>query len=178
MNPAHLVPLVEVSYSEDTSDASKEYLTGVLKRIGKVPVLCTASAGYIVPRIQSLAMNEAVRLADEGVASVEDIDNAVRVGFGLRFAVLGLLEFVDWGGGDILYYASNYLADTIGERYRPPEIVHENMEQGRNGMREGQGFYDYQDMDVPAYQERRIGEFTNLLQALNLAPRYNGARLT
>ena len=56
-------------------------------------------------------MNEAARMVEEGVA--EDIDTAVRLGFGLRFSVLGLLEFIDWGGGDILYYASRYLASWL-----------------------------------------------------------------
>ena len=65
--------------------------------------------GYIVPRIQALAMNEAARMVEEGVASAEDIDKAIKYGFGLRFAVLGMLEFIDYGGGDILYYASRYL---------------------------------------------------------------------
>ena len=54
-------------------------------------------------------MNEAARMVEEGVASAEDIDIAIRTGFGLRFSVLGLLEFIDWGGGDILFYASQYL---------------------------------------------------------------------
>ena len=80
---------------------------------GKTPVMCAPSAGYIVPRIQALAMNEAARMVEEGVASAEDIDTAVRLGFGLRFSVLGLLEFIDWGGGDILYYASRYLAGAL-----------------------------------------------------------------
>ncbi|WP_369126593.1 3-hydroxyacyl-CoA dehydrogenase family protein [Vogesella mureinivorans] len=56
-----------------------------------------------MPRIQALAMNEAARMVEEGVASVEDIDIAIRTGFGLRFSVLGLLEFIDSGGGDICY---------------------------------------------------------------------------
>jgi 3-hydroxybutyryl-CoA dehydrogenase len=81
----------------------------LLEGIGKVPVVCAATPGFIVPRIQALAMNEAARMVEEGVASAEDIDKAIRYGFGFRYAVLGLLEFIDWGGGDILYYASRHL---------------------------------------------------------------------
>ena len=84
----------------------------LLEEIGEVPILCKASPGYIVPRIQALAMNEAARLVEEGVVTADDIDEAVRYGFGLRFAALGLLEFIDWGGLDILYYASGYLGKT------------------------------------------------------------------
>jgi len=103
LNPAFLVPLVEVSPHEKTDKTVTARLTELLEEAGKVPVICKASPGYIVPRIQALAMNEAARLVEEGVASAEDIDKAVRYGFGLRFAVLGLLEFIDWGGLDILY---------------------------------------------------------------------------
>jgi 3-hydroxybutyryl-CoA dehydrogenase len=98
----------------------------LLKRIGKVPVQCSPAAGYIVPRIQALAMNEAARMVEEGVASAEDIDTAIRVGFGLRFSVLGMLEFIDWGGGDILFYASHYLAQAIDPRFLPPNVIAEN----------------------------------------------------
>ena len=58
-------------------------------------------------------MNEAARMVEEGVASAADIDKAIKYGFGFRFAVLGMLEFIDWGGGDILYYASRYLTQAL-----------------------------------------------------------------
>jgi 3-hydroxybutyryl-CoA dehydrogenase len=109
LNPAYLMPLVELSRSDQTSNEVLTQLKQFLQAIGKVPVVCNAKAGYIVPRIQALAMNEAARMVEDGVASAEDIDIAIRTGFGLRFSVLGLLEFIDWGGGDILYYASQYL---------------------------------------------------------------------
>ena len=100
----------------------------LLESVGKVPVVCAARPGYIVPRIQALAMNEAARMVEEGVASAEDIDKAIKYGFGIRFAVLGMLEFIDWGGGDILYYASRYLTGALGnERYAAPDIVERNM---------------------------------------------------
>ena len=74
----------------------------MFKSIGKIPIKCSPSPGYIVPRIQTLAMNEAARIYQEKIASSEDIDKSVIYGFGLRFAVLGLLEFIDWGGVDTL----------------------------------------------------------------------------
>lgn len=114
LNPAYLIPLVELSRSEQTSDQTVLALKSFLTSMGKVAVVCNAKAGYIVPRIQALSMNEAARMVEEGVASVEDI--AIRTGFGLRFSVLGLLEFIDWGGCDILYYASQYLERELGER--------------------------------------------------------------
>ncbi|MFY1838422.1 3-hydroxybutyryl-CoA dehydrogenase [Achromobacter xylosoxidans] len=176
LNPAYLIPLVEVSPGPRTSDAALQDLLAVLRLAGKTPVRCAPAAGYIVPRIQALAMNEAARMVEEGVASAEDIDTAVRLGFGLRFSVLGLLEFIDWGGGDILYYASRYLSGALDARFAAPAIIERNMEQGRNGLREGQGFYDYGGMDVEAYKLRRLGELCARLEIMGLLPRFDGAR--
>jgi 3-hydroxybutyryl-CoA dehydrogenase len=170
LNPAFLVPLIELSPTPQTDRAVVEEFKSLLTSIGKVPVECAASPGYIVPRIQALAMNEAARLVEEGVATAEDIDKAVKYGFGFRFAVLGLLEFIDWGGGDILYYASRYLAGAMNDkRFETPKIVHDNMAAGRNGLREGKGFLDYSGMDVPAYRRARLAEFQRMLQQAGLA---------
>jgi len=169
LNPAYLVPLVEVSPGARTDPAVARRLTALLERVGKVPVVCKASPGYIVPRIQALAMNEAARLVEEGVASAEDVDRAIKYGFGLRYAVLGLIEFIDWGGGDILYYASRYLREAIGdERFAAPKIVEDNMHAGRLGLRSGRGFYDYSDVDVERYKRERLGAFVALLKHLDL----------
>lgn len=176
LNPAYLIPLVEVSRGPRTNDAALQALLDVLRQAGKVPVQCAPSAGYIVPRIQALAMNEAARMVEEGVASAEDIDTAVRLGFGLRFSVLGLLEFIDWGGGDILYYASRYLEGEIGPRFASPDVIARNMEQGRNGLRDGKGFYDYTDVDVDAYKMERLGQLCKRLEVMGLLPRAGGAR--
>ena len=175
LNPAHLMPLVEVSRSDATAAATVERVVALLRRVGKVPVVCAPSAGYIVPRIQALAMNEAARMVEEGVASAEDIDTAIRTGFGLRFSVLGLLEFIDWGGCDILYYASHYLARAIDPRFLPAAIVSDNMRECRDGLRDARGFYDYADVDVPAYLHKRLGEFSSLLDNTGLAPVFNAA---
>lgn len=173
LNPAYLIPLVELSRSEQTSDQTVLALKYFLTSIGKVAVVCNAKAGYIVPRIQALAMNEAARMVAEGVASAEDIDIAIRTGFGLRFSVLGLLEFIDWGGGDILYYASQYLERELGERYSTAEIVVENMRNGRNGLREQQGFYQYEGLDISAYKQQVLQTFLNRIEASGLKPKFN-----
>ncbi|PPA75063.1 3-hydroxyacyl-CoA dehydrogenase [Achromobacter spanius] len=175
LNPAYLIPLVEVSAGPRTADAALQALLAVLRQAGKTPVQCAPTAGYIVPRIQALAMNEAARMVEEGVASAEDIDTAVRLGFGLRFSVLGLLEFIDWGGGDILYYASRYLEAQIGPRFASPDVIAKNMEQGRNGLRDSKGFYDYADLDVDAYKMQRLGQLCKRLEVMGLLPRFDGA---
>jgi 3-hydroxybutyryl-CoA dehydrogenase len=170
LNPAYLIPLVEISPGAATDPAIIASVKALLEGIGKVPVVCASTPGFIVPRIQALAMNEAARMVEEGVASAEDIDKAIRYGFGFRYAVLGLLEFIDWGGGDILYYASRYLEGALGsDRYRAPEVIARNMEQGRIGLRTGAGFRDYSGLDVDAYRERRLAALVDMLRHFGLA---------
>lgn len=169
LNPAFLVPLVELSPGRATAPEVTARLVALLERVGKVPVTCAPAPGYIVPRLQAIAMNEAARLVEEGVASAKDVEKAVKYGFGLRFSVLGLLEFIDWGGGDILYYASRYLVEATGEqRYAAPEIVQRNMAEGRIGLKTGAGFLDYAGLDVPAYRKERLGAFVQRLRDLGL----------
>jgi 3-hydroxybutyryl-CoA dehydrogenase len=170
LNPAYLVPLVELSPGAATDPAITARVKVMLEGIGKVPVVCAATPGYIVPRIQVLAMNEAARMVEQGVASADDIDKAIKYGFGFRFAVLGLLEFVDWGGGDILHYASRYLTGALNsDRYAAPDIIGRNMAEGRIGLRTGQGFLDYSDRDIDAYREQRLTAFVDLLKHFGLA---------
>jgi 3-hydroxybutyryl-CoA dehydrogenase len=170
LNPAYLIPLVELSPGAATDPAITMQVKALLEGIGKVPVVCAATPGYIVPRIQALAMNEAARMVEEGVASAEDIDKAIKYGFGFRYATMGLLEFIDWGGGDILYYASRYLEGALGsDRYRAPEVISRNMEAGRIGMRTGAGFLDYAGKDIEGWREQRLAALVELLRHFGLA---------
>jgi len=169
LNPAYLVPLVELSPGAHTDSAITARLKALLERIGKVPVVCAARPGYIVPRIQALAMNEAARMVEEGVASPEEIDKAIKYGFGFRFAVLGLLEFIDWGGGDILYYASRYLTKALdNERYAAPDIIERNMREGHIGLTTRKGFLNYEGLDLEAYRAERMKAFIGMLGFLDL----------
>jgi 3-hydroxybutyryl-CoA dehydrogenase len=170
LNPAYLIPLVEISAGKMTDPAVTARIKAMLEGIGKVPVVCAATPGFIVPRIQALAMNEAARMVEEGVATPEDIDKAIRYGFGFRYAVMGLLEFIDWGGGDILYYASRYLEGALhSDRYAAPEVISRNMREGRIGMRTGAGFLDYSGRDVDVWREQRLAELVDLLKHFGLA---------
>ncbi|RPH64073.1 MAG: 3-hydroxybutyryl-CoA dehydrogenase [Burkholderiales bacterium] len=169
LNPAHLIPLVELSAHPGTAPEASRALSGLLERIGKVPVMCAAAPGYIVPRLQSLIMNEAARMIEQGVATAEEIDRATRHGLGFRFANMGVVEFIDFGGNDILYYASRYLAQALGDpRYASPAIVDRHMREGRNGLRDGRGFYDFADVDVAAYRREALGRMLGMLEHLGL----------
>lgn len=168
LNPAYIIPLVELSPHAGTSSAVVQRMKSILETIGKVPVVCAAAPGYIVPRLQSLVMNEAARMIEEGIATAEDIDRATRYGFGFRYAAMGVVEFIDYGGNDILFYASRYLAGTLGERYASPPIIERFMNEGRIGLKTGRGFYDYSGVDVAAYRRDALGRVLDMLRYQNL----------
>ncbi|MDP7424454.1 MAG: 3-hydroxybutyryl-CoA dehydrogenase [Rhodospirillales bacterium] len=171
LNPAYLIPLVEVSPSDKTDTSKLKAFTELLESIGKTPVQCKASPGYIVPRFQSLIMAEAVRMIEEGIATAEDIDRAVTTGFGVRYATMGPVEFIDWGGVDILHYANKYLSKELGERFRAPAMVDQKIADGHLGMNHGKGFYDFNNMDVEAYKREKLSTFIALLKHLDLMPK-------
>jgi 3-hydroxybutyryl-CoA dehydrogenase len=169
LNPAYLIPLVEVSPAKATDDATFEKTKALLESAGKVVVRCAPSPGFIVPRLQAAAMNEAARLVEEGVATPEDIDRAVRAGFGPRYTAMGLCEFIDYGGLDILYYASSSMARALdAPRYEPPAIIRSLMQSGKRGAREGEGLYDWRGRDLAAYQRELVGRFVALFRHLDL----------
>ncbi len=169
LNPAYVIPLVELSTHAGTAPQVEQRLRLLLEGIGKVTVSCGPTPGYIVPRLQALIMNEAARMVEEGAASAEEIDKATRYGLGLRFAAMGVVEFIDFGGNDILYHASRYLSGTLGkERYTPPAVVERLMAEGRNGLKDGQGFYDYRDTDVPAYRRDVLRRTLGMLKQAGL----------
>jgi 3-hydroxybutyryl-CoA dehydrogenase len=172
LNPAYLIPLVEVSPAKSTSEETYARVKALLESAGKVVVRCSPSPGYIVPRLQAAAMNEAARLVEEGVATPEDIDKAVRTGFGPRYTAMGLCEFIDYGGLDILYYASRSMARALdAPRYEPPAIIERLMQAGKRGAREGEGLYDWRGRDLAAYQQDLLRRFVALFDHLDLLPR-------
>jgi 3-hydroxybutyryl-CoA dehydrogenase len=153
LNPAYVIPVVELSRHAATLPAVVERAKTLLESIGKLPVVCGATPGYIVPRLQALVMNEAARLIEEGAATAAEIDKATRYGLGLRFAALGVVEFIDFGGADILHHASREMSASIdSHRYAAPAIVARMVDEGRLGLKSGSGFYDYEGRDLDAYR--------------------------
>ena len=169
LNPAYLIPVVELSTHAGTDAAVVARTRQLMEAIGKLPVLCGATPGYIVPRLQALIMNEAARMIEEGAATAEEIDKATRFGLGLRFAALGVVEFIDFGGSDILHHASREMAASIdAHRYAAPAIVGRMVEQGHLGVKSGSGFYDYAGRDVAAYRRDVLARTLGMLRHAGL----------
>ncbi len=164
LNPAFLIPLVEIAYGEKTHPWAVERTQAFLRGIGKIPVTMTSSPGFIVPRIQVAAMNEAVRILEEGVTTAEEIDTAIKAGFGFRLGVMGLMEFIDLGGVDILSHAGNYLHSALGgNHYKPPELVSQKMRLNEVGPRTGKGFFNYANVDISTMFQEKYRGFVELL---------------
>jgi 3-hydroxybutyryl-CoA dehydrogenase len=169
LNPAYVIPVVELSCHAGTDAAVLARTKALMESIGKLPVVCGPTPGYIVPRLQALIMNEAARMIEEGAATAEEIDKATRYGLGLRFAALGVVEFIDFGGSDILHHASREMSGSIDRaRYTAPAIVDRMVEEGRLGLRSGSGFYDYEGRDVPAYRRDVLSRTLGMLKHAGL----------
>ena len=157
LNPAHIIPLVEVVPGRATASAVIERTIAFLETLGKVPVRCADSPGFIGPRMQALLMNEAVRLVEEGVATPEDVDRAFKAGMGFRYATVGIFEFIDWGGVDILHRASGFLATALGDdRFRPARLVEEKIARNELGPKTGRGFFDYAGERREAFETAKV----------------------
>ena len=167
LNPAHIIPLVEVVPGPATADATVKATLAFLTDLGKTAVRCHDSPGFIGPRLQVLLMNEAVRLVEEGVATPEDVDRAFRAGMGFRYASVGIFEFIDWGGVDVLYRASRYMAETLGdERFRPARMVEQKIARNELGPKTGRGFFDYSGERRDAFEGAKIRALLRQLRYL------------
>lgn len=169
LNPAYIIPVVELSTHAGTSGEVLARAKALLESIGKLPVVCSDAPGYIVPRLQALVMNEAARMIEEGTATAEEIDKATRYGLGLRFAALGVVEFIDFGGADILHHASREMSTSVdAKRYAAPAILDKMMADGHLGLKTGSGFYDYQGRDIPAYRRDVLSRTLGMLKHAGL----------
>ena len=108
-------------------------------------------------------------MIEEGAATAEEIDKATRYGMGLRFAALGVVEFIDFGGSDILHHASREMSASVSaQRYTAPAIVDEMVAQGRLGLKTGSGFYNYEGRDIAAYRRDVLSRTLGMLKHAGL----------
>jgi 3-hydroxybutyryl-CoA dehydrogenase len=155
-NPPHLMPLVEIVRGERTSPEAAEELRALLARCGKAVVMVKKDRpGQLGNRLQMALWREAVYCAQEGIADVEDIDTAAKLGFGLRLPVYGMFEHADNVG---LELACAVMANAASDLYngpRPPELLYRKLEAGETGAAAGKGFYDWSKKDAAAVKARR-----------------------
>lgn len=155
-NPPHIVPLVEVVKGKRTDDALAAAVTDFLDDLGKTAITVEKDVpGYIGNRIQMAMCYEAFSLLDRGIASAEDIDKAVKAGFGFRLPSMGIFEKVDQSGIDVHYAIESYLMEDLDRGTDPNPVVTELAEAGDLGLKTGQGIYDWSNVDPEAVVDER-----------------------
>jgi 3-hydroxybutyryl-CoA dehydrogenase len=146
-NPVPVMKLVEVIRTIATDPRVYDEAVAFGAKLGKTPVRTSDRTGFIVNRLLVPYLLDAVRALEEGVASVEDIDNSMKLGCGYPMGPLTLLDFV---GLDTTYYISNIMFDEFREkRFASPPLLKRMVMAGWNGRKAGRGFYDYSDPAKP-----------------------------
>jgi 3-hydroxybutyryl-CoA dehydrogenase len=143
-NPPHLMPLVEIVKGDQTSEETIGRLHDVLSRAGKrVVVVRRDVPGQLGNRLLHALFREAFHMVQEGVATVEDVDTALRFGPGLRFPAYGLLEHADMVGLDMMLSIESYLFGALSNMDQPPPFVRDLIARGDLGAKTGRGLYDW-----------------------------------
>jgi len=146
-NPVPVMKLVEVVRTILTDPEVFRVATEFGREIGKVPVQTSDRTGFIVNRLLVPYMLDSIRALEEGVASIVDIDNAMKLGCGYPMGPLTLGDFV---GLDTTFYIANIMFDEFKEkRFAPPPLLKRMVMAGLFGRKSGRGFYDYSDLNNP-----------------------------
>jgi len=144
-NPVPVMKLVEIIPAIQTDEDTITLARAMAEKLGKTSVLCKDTPGFIVNRLLVPMMLDAARLYEAGIASAEDIDNAMVLGTNMP---MGPLKLMDFTGVEIAYYVGNIFYEyTKDPRFNPPDIMRKMVKAGWLGMKTGKGFYDYTKKD-------------------------------
>ncbi len=169
-NPPHLMPLVEVVKGEKTAMETVSLLSELLARAGKKPVaVLKDTPGQLGNRLFQALLREAIHIVEEGIASVEDVDSAIKNGLGRRFPVYGPLEHNDVVGLDTLYAIQSYISESLCSRQKPSELLKNMFDNGDLGVKTGKGFYDWkvrQDQELTDKRDRFLLDLLKMEQKM------------
>jgi 3-hydroxybutyryl-CoA dehydrogenase len=155
-NPPHLMPLVEVVMGNQTSESIALQMVELLKKCDKTPVLVRKDRpGQLGNRLQLALMREAFYVVQEGIASPEDVDLAVKSGFGMRLPVWGVFEHADAVGLDLIKAVQDYVLPDLDNQPHACSLLNQKVEKGELGSATGRGFYDWTVRDMNAAKARR-----------------------
>lgn len=155
-NPGHLMPLVEVIQGEHTSEETVQRTFKLLQRCGKQPVIGRKDLpGQICNRLFQAVIREAIYMVQEGIASAEGVETAIKAGMGLRFPVYGPLEHLDAIGLDLAVAVQSSVLPSLCDSKEPGQLLRDLLAAGHLGARTGQGFYNWQERSVDELRRTR-----------------------
>jgi 3-hydroxybutyryl-CoA dehydrogenase len=167
--PAEVVPLVEVVMGEKTEVAFAEQACLLYKSIGKKPVLVKKDIpGFLANRIQHALMREALSLVQEGIASPEDIDDAVRYSFGFRYAAVGPMTQKEISGWDGMANAAKEIYPSLSNITALPPKVVQLMSEGKTGMKSGEGFRKWTPAEIQQVSDSYSRRLKAAFDVLNI----------
>ena len=160
--PAHLVPLVEVILHAGSNPAHADTLAGFMRGCGMVPVIVKKDLpGFLANRLQHALAREAFSMIDEGIATPEDVDKAVRFGFGFRFLAAGPVLQRDHAGVEVHAAAAATMYPSLSAATLPARVLREKVAAGKLGMKTGEGFFRWTQQSAAAERKR----YDDLLRA-------------
>ncbi len=172
-NPPHLIPLVEIVRGEKTSEETVNVAMQLMTGIGKTPVLVQKEVpGLIGNRLQFALLREALLLVEQGIASVEDVDTAVKMSFGRRLSTTGPLESADLGGLDTFLAVSEYLLKDLCNSSQPSSLLVDAVKKGWLGIKTGRGFYEWTPEAISEITKSREKELVRFLKKDRATPHF------
>ena len=166
INPANLIPLIEVISGEATAPETAQTVYALAETLEKKPICVKDVPGFALNRLQFAVLREALHMVETGAASVEDVDKAMKYGLGLRYACIGPFETADLGGLDIFCGISEYLFADLADDKEPQALLRQKKAGGKLGLKSGEGFFDYSgDKGTKAVEERnrKLAALSNIL---------------
>lgn len=163
-NPPHLIPLVEIVRGKKTSEETIRVATGLMKVLGKKPVVINKEVpGFVGTRLHQALIREAFYIVEQGIASMEDVDTVVKTSFGRRLAITGPFETCDLGGLDTFLAAAEVWKDlcNTGE---PPCLMVEKVQKGELGTKTGKGLYRWDTESIANIKKAREKELIYYLK--------------
>jgi 3-hydroxybutyryl-CoA dehydrogenase len=153
--PPHMVPYFELSTGADTDSRVVSLATELLEALDRKPVVLKKSVpGFIGNRLQFALWREALYLVENGIADPRDIDTCLMNSFCPRYTSIGIFEHFDNGGMQLNYNACKALFPTLSDTKEVPGAITDKIASGNLGQKTGIGFYDWREVDMPAYRER------------------------
>lgn len=173
-NPAPFIPGVELVLGEHTDETVVPVVKELLARAGRQAAIVADVPGFVLNRLQYVLLKEAMSIAEEGIATPEDIDTIVRTTFGFRLGFFGPFAIADQAGLDVYAGGFKTFEEAFGERLSTPKLIHDAVAGDRRGVKNGKGLLaDYTPEQVKAlvaYRNKAYSEMGRLVRALGPAP--------